>query len=465
MASLPLAEVYAVGGTVRDQLLGRKSKDADYVVRGASVDDVRGALAGAGAKVSALKLRDGRVVGARAAVPGLGLLEIALPRREVSTGARHRDFDIRCSPHYTLAQDAERRDFTINALYRDVRTGEILDPIGSGRDDLARRWIRTTHPDSFRDDPLRTLRGLRFVSTLGFDLVESTYREMCEHARHVTALTLKGVSGTALDELSRLLMGGWPARALCTARDVGVLTVLLPELTAMIGFEQESAYHDKACDEHTFDAIQAGAGLDASLRVRMALLFHDAGKPWMAWRDEDDHRHYYALRPSEITARGAPPTAVYPHEWWGVFLARAAFARLNAPSDLRGDVGTLIDRHMLPLHGRVRAIKLRTWRAELGDALLSDLILHRRCDVLGKGGDVEDALEALDRLAQEQDRAIDARVPRSPKDLAIDGFALHGLGLRGAAIGQVQRQLLHEIMADETRNYRDWLLARAEALR
>jgi len=461
MAELGLPEVYAVGGSVRDQLLHRPHKDADYVVRGASIDEIRSALAGAGAEVGALKLRDGRVVGARAAVQGLGLLEIALPRRELPTGAGHRAFDIRCAPHYTLAQDAERRDFTINALYRDVRTGEILDPLGCGQRDLAFGRICTTHPDSFRDDPLRTLRALRFVSTLGFELGERAYCEMREHARHVTALTLKGVSGTALDELSRLLMGDRPSWALRVARDTGVLTVLLPELTAMVGFEQDSAYHDKACDEHTFDAIKAAAEHQASLRVRMALLFHDAGKPWMAWRGEDGQRHYYALPADQLAAHGAPPTAVYSHEWWGGFLARAALVRLNAPAELRADVCTLIERHMLPLHDRVKPLKVRTWRAEIGDALLADLILHRRCDVIGKGGDVAEALAALDMLSGHQQEAIARHIPRSVKGLAITGGDLVGIGLNGPAVGEAQRRLLHEVMAQPSLNERDWLLSRA----
>jgi tRNA nucleotidyltransferase (CCA-adding enzyme) len=462
MASLGLPQVYAVGGSVRDQLLGRESKDSDYIVREASIAEIRSALAQAGADVAKLKLRDGREVGVRATVKGLGPLEIALPRKEVSTGNGHRDFTIVCDPNLLLAEDAERRDFTINALYRDAHSGEITDPLG-GRRDLAFGRICTTHPDSFRDDPLRTLRALRFTSTLGFELGERAYCEMREHARYVTALTLKGVSGTALGELSRLLMGAHPGRALRLARDTGVLAVLLPELASILGFEQKSAYHDKDCDEHTFDAIQAAAGMDASLRVRMALLFHDAGKPWMAWADDDGNRHYYALTVQQIADRKARPTAVHSHEWWGAFLAEQALARLNAPADLRRDVTTLIERHMLPL-GRVKRLKVRAWRMELGDPLLADLILHRRCDVVGKGGDTTDALAALDRLADQQAQAIEDRVPRSAKGLAITGSDLVALGLTGPGIGEVQRHLLHEVMADDSLNRRDWLISRATTL-
>jgi tRNA nucleotidyltransferase (CCA-adding enzyme) len=463
MASLGLPEVYAVGGSVRDQLLGCEGKDSDYLVREASIQQIREAFVAAGAQsVKPLRLRDGREVGVRAAVRGLRLIEVTLPRKEVSTGPGHRDFKIVCDQNLSLADDAIRRDFTINALYRDVKTDDILDPQGGERD-IGARIIRTIHPDSFRDDPLRILRALRFVSTLGFNLELRTMLEMATHAGNVSALTLKGVSGTALEELSKLLMGEKPKYAFRLMRETKVLSVFLPELSSMIGFEQKSAYHDKTCDDHTFDAIQIAADHHASLRVRMALLFHDAGKPWMAWMDEDNHKHYYELTPEQIREYNAPPTAMYSHEWWGAFLAEKALTRFNAPADLKGDVLTLIERHMVPLRP-VKAIKVRTWRAELGDSLLGDLITHRECDVLGKGDDTEDALYALSRLREEQTWTISQGVPRSTKELTIKGTDLVALGLKGPEIGEVQRELLHEVMAQPKLNDREWLLSRAAKL-
>ena len=466
MASLDLPEVYRVGGSVRDELLGRPSKDYDYMVRGANIEQITEALLKAEVKsVRPLKLRDGRQVGVR--FPhAWGLTEVVLPRKEVSTGPRHRDFHIVGHPRVTVEQDAQRRDFTINALYRDVRSGEILDPLG-GLTDLECQCIRTTHPDSFRDDPLRTLRALRFVSQLGFDLQDSTYRQMRAHAKQVNALTLKGVSGTALDELCKLLMGTQPARALRLMRDTGVLPVLLPELASIVGFEQRSAYHDKPLDGHTFDAIQTAAESDASLRVRLALLFHDAGKPWMAWRDAKDALlHYYALTVEQVREHNAPPTAVKSHEWWGAWLAGQALDRLNAPADLRRDVITLIERHMLPLHGRVKAIKVRRWRAELGDALLSDLILHRACDADAKGDGPmnNDAESALADIQSELRFCQEMGVSRHRSELRIRGVEIADLGVKGVDIGRVYDMLLEECMAQPKLNEHEWLLSRAATL-
>jgi tRNA nucleotidyltransferase (CCA-adding enzyme) len=170
-------ESYRVGGSVRDELLGKRPKDADYMVQGVAMGDLGTMLKATGAKVTPIKARDTAHIGWRAYVDGLGLLEITLPRVEADAGDG-REQHIVVDPDISLAEDAKRRDFTFNALYKGVGEGwpnkaiegGVIDPLGYGLWDLSHRIIRTTHPDSFRDDPLRTLRALRFVSTLDADL-------------------------------------------------------------------------------------------------------------------------------------------------------------------------------------------------------------------------------------------------------------------------------------------------------
>lgn len=468
MASLDLPEVYRVGGSVRDELLGRRSKDSDYVVRGASLATLETQLAGSGAKVGRLRLRTGQQVGVRAAVKGLGLLEIVLPRSETSSGTGRHSFEIVVDPELALGHDAIRRDFTINALYRDVRSGTVHDPLGEGMHDLRRLQIQCAHKDSFAEDPLRILRALRFLSKLpNFKLSPDCYAQMAEHSAAVTGLTKKGVSGTALTELEGILMGSRPAIALDAAASTGVLQVLLPELAPMVDFEQRSRYHEKTTSAHTFDAVQAAANMRdiASLRVRMALLFHDCGKPKMAWVGKDGLQHYYALSPEKAVALDAGVNSLYSHEFWSAKLADDALRRLNAPRRLMADVKTLIERHMLTLHENVRPFKIRQLRSELGDEMLTDLIVHRLADVIGKGGDTTEAVEVLSWIANEQRRAIDARVPVTVKDLAISGRELVEIGYSGRGIGEMQRQLLHDVLSQPKLNEHDWLLNRAERLK
>lgn len=465
MARLPIPEVYRVGGSVRDELLGRGAKDSDYVVRGIGLRDLRTSLQEAGADTGYIKLRTGDTIGVRAAVKGLGLLEVVLPRAEHPKPGRGRhDVAIRVDSAIELGVDAIRRDFTINALYKDVRSGVVHDPLGHGLRDLSHRWLRTTHHESFADDPLRILRALRFLAGLqDFELVASTYAEMHDHAEAVTGLTQKGVSGTALDELGRILMGSNPSKALIAMRDSGVMAYFLPELEPMIGFDQRSRYHEKKTDDHTFDAIQAAAQMHthAPLRVRLALLFHDCGKPKMAWRDAAGLQHYYALSPKKAVELNAGVNSLYSHEFWGAELASQALSRLNAPKQLRKDVVTLIEQHMLTLHENIRPFKIRALRAKLGDEMLRDLITHRLCDVLGKGGDTGEAVEVLSWVANEQERAIKAGVPISTRDLKISGGELRDIGLQGKQIGEMQRALLHEVLAQPDLNTNEWLARRA----
>ena len=445
-------EAYRVGGSVRDELLDRQPKDADYVVRNTDLDTVRARVSETGGKPSKLQLRDGRQIGVRANVKGLGLVEIALPRTEISTGPGRHDFEIVVDPALSLREDAIRRDFTINALYRNVETNEILDPLQTGVDAVKQRVLITTHPNSFRDDPLRILRAVRFVAR-GFAVDERTEFQMRDHAAAVNGLTVKGVSGTAFDELCKTLMGRYVGRALRLMRDSGVMAVLLPELKPMLGFEQESRYHDLTTDEHTFVALEAAAGMHCDLRVRVALLFHDAGKPESAWVGEDGRKHYYSNGETED------------HEVISARLASEALARLNAPNTLRKDVDVLIRRHMVSLSGKTRPAKVRRWRCELGDELLADLFKHRLCDVMGKGSIDNAQLMALARLEQIREDAQRHRVPKSVKELTINGHDAMERGLEGKQIGEVLTAILHEVVSqpDKQKLSRDWQVQRLEA--
>jgi tRNA nucleotidyltransferase/poly(A) polymerase len=454
-------EAYRVGGSVRDELLGRRVKDADYMVRGVDLYALGKLLrVDSDTKVTPLSLRDGRQAGWRVARKGLGLIEVVLPRtelpREPLPGENvHRAFEIVVDPTITKQEDAKRRDFTFNALYKLIPDGPIADPTGTGLYDLQHRFIRTTHPDSFRDDPLRTLRALRFVSTLGYELTTDTREQMTEHAHAVTGLSANGyASGTVLDELCKLLMGQDPAGALRIARDTGVLGTLLPELAPMIGFDQGSRYHDLTTDEHVFTALETAAHVDAPLRVRMALLFHDAGKPESAWIGKDGRKHYYANGDTED------------HEIVGARLWDETAARLGAERTLRNDVRTLIENHMVTVSGEVKYTRVARERVRLGDDMLRDLYLHRMCDICGKGKPNKVHLAKMGEMERVRLAAVDAKVPASVKELAINGHDLKDLGADGRKIGDTLRAVLDEVVCqpNEQLRSRDWQLARAKAL-
>lgn len=474
VGSLGIPGTYRVGGSVRDEILGRKPHDGDYVVLDTELLDLMNRIDAAGGKPSFMQTRDGRKIGARANVKGLGFVEIALPRKEVSTGPGHRDFYITIDPGLTLDEDATRRDFTINAVYRHIPSGTVVDPL-DGVNAIKQKVLMTTHRHSFRDDPLRILRALRFKSQLGFAFMEALELQMQDYADCVTGLTDKGVSGTALDELCKLLMGRNVAAALRNMRDFGVMEHFLPELKPILGYEQGSRYHDMTTDEHTFTALDAAAGMHCDLRVRLALLFHDSGKRASAWVGSDGRTHYYVPDDKEwgkVMARKQEhfdvwlPVAPKPrdHAETGAEIAYDALVRLNAPKKLRDDVVTIVKNHMVPLSTSTRPAKVRRWRVDFGDELLADLLRHRLCDCMGKGEIDNEQLVALERLERIREDAERHRVPASVKQLKVGGEDAKAAGLAGRDIGSALRAILHEVVSqpDEKRLSRDWQLSRLQ---
>jgi tRNA nucleotidyltransferase (CCA-adding enzyme) len=455
-------DAYAVGGAVRDELLGLPVREHDFVVPGVGHAELRTVLEPHG-RVEDLIVADQRVGvrflprdrAARALQP-TGI-EFAPPRVERSTGPGRHDFEIVADAGISLEEDMRRRDFTINAIARRLETGELLDPL-EGERDLERRILRTTSPTSFRDDPLRIVRGLRFVSQFDLDPDEDTLRQMREWApqiRYVSAERIGGgLAADGMGELSKLLLGDHPAKALRLARDAGVFPHLLPELEPILGFDQESRYHDLALDEHTFQVVQAAADAGAPLAVRLAALLHDAGKPASAWRGEDGRLHFYAN----------PHAGKASHEEIGAELASTMLSRLRYPARLRSHVRRIVREHMFGVTKPDDGARGRRFLHRHGDELAFDLVAHKHADLRGKraqpdpAGDQE--LQRLERF----ERTLRAELERPHRldQLAVDGNDLIGVGFEpGPALGAALEHLLSCVIGDPVLNTRDWLLAEA----
>jgi tRNA nucleotidyltransferase (CCA-adding enzyme) len=463
MASLGL-EVYRVGGSIRDQIMGRPAKDADYMVRGVTLKSLYAVLRENDLSFKPLRDRNGFDLGVRLAKGGV---EITLPRKERSTGPLRTDFDIMLVPDLGIADDAIRRDFTFNALYLPLRPpGPVADPTACGLYDLQHKLVRTTHPDSFRDDPLRILRALRFVATLGYDLAEDTREQMVEHATAVDGLSADGnVSGTVLDEFNRILMGRDAVKALRIARDTGVLARVLPELAAMFGHDAGSRYHDLTTDEHTFKALETAIKVDAPLRVRWALLFHDAGKPATGWVGKDGRTHYYARKDVPFIDPETESVNV-DHQEYSEILWREAAERLNVPKALREDVALLIREHMVPCSSKIKRARIARSRIWWGDEFLSDLYLHRMCDLSGKGKANKAHMANVAQAEIVRREMAEHGVPYRIKDLAVGGADAKAVGLQGRHIGDALKTLLDEVSIDPSvlKLSRDWQVERLGSL-
>ena len=459
-------DAYVVGGAVRDELLGIPVKELDFVVPGVGHAELRAALEPHG-RVEDLIVADQRVgvrllpsdKAARALQPAG--IEFAPPRVERSTGPGRHDFEIVADAGISLEQDMERRDFTINAIARRLETGEVLDPLG-GRADLERGILRTTSPTSFRDDPLRILRGLRFVSQLDVDPDEDTLRQMREWAPQIEHVSGERVGGglaaDGLGELSKLLLGAHPAKALRLARDAGVLEHLLPELKPALGFDQESRYHDLRLDEHTFRVVQAAADAGAPLQVRLAALLHDLGKPESAWRGPDGRLHFY----------GNPELGKRSHEEIGAAIASRVLNRLRYPTRLRENVRRIVREHMFWVPAPGNGAKARKFLHRHGDELAFDLVAHKRADQIAKREQQDDAVRGeiakVERFRETLARELDS--PHRLDQLAVDGNDLIEIGWEpGPGLGTALDHLLLCVIGDPSLNEREWLLAEAERLR
>jgi tRNA nucleotidyltransferase (CCA-adding enzyme) len=424
-----------VGGAVRDELLGRQAKDQDFVVPGVGYDELREALTPHG-RVEDLEVA-GRRVGLRLYPADRALrsiapagIEFAPPRTERSTGPGRHDFEIVASPEISLEQDMARRDFTINAIAKRLETGELLDPF-RGQDDLRARVLRTVSPESFREDPLRLVRGLRFVSEHDLDPDEQTLAQMRENAESVRLVSAEriggGLSSDGMGELSKLLLGAHPAKALRLARDSGVLVELFPEFEPAL---------DGVLDAHIFGVVQAAADAHASLEVRLAALLHDLGKP------------------------SAPGFAE--HAEVGARIAASVLSRLRYPARLQRHVTSLVRAHAYSVDPTPEAA--RRFLAQHGDELAFHLVAHRLADLAAKGYDVPPewvaGAEEFKRLL-EHERGRPHRIG----DLAIDGGDLLELGFeQGPKIGEGLASLLERVLTEPALNTRERLLEEARSL-
>ncbi|MBX8544434.1 multifunctional CCA addition/repair protein [Pseudomonas cichorii] len=274
-------QIYKVGGAVRDRLLGQPVTDTDWVVVGASADE--------------MLVKGYRPVGTDFPVflhPLTGE-EYALARTERKSGVGYGGFVFHASPDVTLEQDLIRRDLTINAIAED-KDGNLTDPYG-GQHDIEARILRHVSP-AFAEDPLRVLRVARFAAryaSLGFSIAPETMvlmRQLSESGE-LKALTPE----RSWKEISRALMEDQPQVFIQVLHDCGALKELIPEVEALFGVPQPAAHHPEIdTGKHVLSVLGQAALHKQPLSVRWACLLHDLGKgltPESEWPRHIAHEH------------------------------------------------------------------------------------------------------------------------------------------------------------------------------
>lgn len=416
-------EAWAVGGCVRDSLMGSVPADWDLCTNAlpqeikACFSDHRLVLAGE---------KHGTV----AVLCGGQSVEITTFRQEGDySDSRHPGW-------VTFVEDIDgdlaRRDFTINAMAYHPRRG-LRDPFG-GQEDLQDRVLRAVGvPEQrFREDALRILRGLRFSARLNLTGDAATQKAMCDLAPLVANLARERV----YDELCKLLLSTGDLYPVLRTYSK-VIVAAIPALAPAVGFDQHNPHHKLNVYDHI---ALVTASVPADLTIRWAALLHDVGKPSCFTQDSKGVGHFYS------------------HAAVGADTAKKVLTSLRAPKALISQVCTLVRWHGVCFQYEPKTI--RRLLARLGEETVWQLLTLDRGDSRGKPGD--DNQEPFDRFEENLRKILEEAQAFSLKNLAVSGRDLMAAGIEpGPRLGQVLNQLLAEVIDGNLINSRQALIQRA----
>lgn len=409
-------DLYLVGGAVRDELLGLShDNDFDLVTRG-SAAELADLLYEKGAS-SITPVTYDRFGTAMVRVEGIEV-ELVTARRE-SYDSKSRKPTVEPA---TYTEDALRRDFTANTLMRNIGTGEVVDPLGSGLADLEARILRTPcDPDAtFIDDPLRMLRAVRFRWKLGFEPAEGLYASIQRNVDRLKIISWERIR----DELMKMLDHPTGPEALSDLMSLGLFQVIAPELVAMVDCEQ-GRYHHLDVWNHTLLVMKNAGASDRTLTL--AALFHDIGKPPTRSIDEQGNTRFFG------------------HESVGATLTDEVLRRWKLPQREIDPVVRLVKNHMRLGHAPIfTASAARRILRDLGEDLdrLLELV-DADCRALKPGVRIMDLSEIRVRL-QEVQTATPHHVLESPLS-GIEIMSLTGLPA-GREIGRLKQLLTEKVL-------------------
>lgn len=413
-------EGYAVGGCVRDSILGRKPDDWD-ITTSARPDQVKELFR-------------------RTIDTGIqhGTVTVLLQREGFEVTTYRIDGEYEDSRHpkevvftASLAEDLKRRDFTINAMAYNEEEG-MIDLFG-GMEDMENGIIRAvgTARERFTEDALRIMRAVRFAAQLGYRIEEKTREAIVELAPNLSQISAERIQ----TELVKLLISPHPEE-LGVMYDTGITKVILPEFDRMMQTGQNNPHHCYSVGQHTLHALQA---IEADKVLRLTMLFHDMGKPETKTTDENgiDHFHGHARVSAE--------------------LAKAVLRRLKFDNDTIAKVSRTVLYHDHKM--ALTAKSVRRGIHKVGEDIFPNLFPVKQADICAQSDfrrrEKEEELAALRRIyeeIQEKKQCV------SLKELAVDGSDLIALGMKpGKEIGDMLAWLLDAVLEEPELNTREKL--------
>jgi tRNA nucleotidyltransferase (CCA-adding enzyme) len=412
-----------VGGAVRDKLMGKLSKDYDIEVYGLHPDLLEKELRKV-YKVDAVGKSFGVL---KVSIDGEDL-DVSVPRRESKSGRGHKGFILVPDPSMTIEEAARRRDFTVNAILMEPRTGKIFDPY-NGVEDIKNQVLRAVDPRAFVEDPLRILRGAQFAARFQLAVEPHTLLLMQQASSELVELPKERIGA----EWHKLLMKSEkPSTGLEVMKQAGVLRVLHPELDVLSETPQDGEWHPEGdVWVHTkmvvdvAAAITEGLPLETKEVVMYAALFHDIGKPETTTHDDDGHIR--SLKHEEVGGR---------------IVDELLHENYDVPKDTVEKVVRLVADHLKPStfykHGS-KASAVRRLSKRIAPATIEELVLVARADHGGRLTPGADTFPAGDWVLE---KASEMAVVREPPKSLLLGRHLIALGVKpGPRMGEILKQV------------------------
>lgn len=415
-------EAYAVGGCIRDSLLGKEPKDWD-ITTSAKPDEVKSLFQ----KTIDTGIEHGTVT----VVIGREGFEVTTYRIDGKYEDSRHPKEVTFTPN--LLEDLKRRDFTINAMAYNQIDGlvDAFDGIG----DLKRGIVRCVGEarQRFKEDALRMMRAVRFAAQLGFSIEEDTYAAICEMSPDLKRISAERIC----TELVSLLVSGHPEE-MRTLYQTGITNVILPEFNAMMLTEQNNPHHIYSVGEHTLNAL---CYVESDKVLRLSVLLHDIAKPVCQTTDDDGVHHFHG------------------HPGYGCKMAKKILRRLKFDNDTIEKVCRLIAGHddNPPLtHPGVRRAVVR-----IGIDAYPAIFALKRADIFAQSE--YERLQKLEYLKQYEayyHEIVEAGQCLTLKQLAVNGGDLIAVGIQpGPKLGQMLKELLEIVLEDPSRNTKEYLLA------
>ncbi|MBU5439967.1 HD domain-containing protein [Tissierella sp. MSJ-40] len=413
---------FLVGGSIRDIIIGKKPSDYD-ISTDAKPDEIKEVFK------EFKTIEVGKKFGTIIVVQEEGAVEVTTFRREGEYKDGRRPEFVSFSKD--IKEDLNRRDFTINAMAYNEKTG-VIDPFG-GKGNLENKIIKTVgNPENrFREDYLRIIRAVRFAAQLNFDIDEETYLACNKYKDFLLNISIERVR----DELFKILLCEKPSNGIELLKDLGILKIFLPEIIPAIDFNQHNPHHDKDVYNHILCVLD---NTPPVLQVRIGALFHDIGKPHTLTIDNEGVGHFYG------------------HDKVGAEIVSEVLRRWKCSNELIEKVSTLVREHMTQ-HANYKEKGLKKLIARVGEDEIFNLLALQKADrsCSNEKADISSLLERENKIKD----ILYNKEAYNINQLDLDGRDILELGYKeGKIIGEILDYLLEQVMEKPDLNKKDLLI-------